>query len=105
MQLTNYNKWHFFLLVLSLVPILIWAAVKATLDNVKCWIVDESWYFWIIDSSRYAMLGVNLLLLLDIIRVLVWKLKKSSTLQHIKYYYVSVKGHMSLKQVILKAFL
>lgn len=56
--------------VLSLGPILAWAGVKSAQDDRYCWIVDDSgWRQWIIDGSRYAILGINVLFLLDILRV------------------------------------
>ncbi|GLV31159.1 Pigment-dispersing factor receptor [Carabus blaptoides fortunei] len=70
--------------VLTLGPTLIWAIFKALYNNFDCWIRDELGHQWILDGSRYLMLGVNVILLLDIIRVLVWKLKRNNGTQHAK---------------------
>lgn len=95
---------HICISVLTLVPALIWALFKALYNNSDCWIRDEFGHQWILDGSRYLMLGVNVILLLDIIRVLLWKLKRNDGTQHTKYYYVSIKGIKSYRHVLFRTF-
>lgn len=49
-----------------------------------CWMVDDTNDQWIIDGFRIAILVINFLLLLDIIRVMVMKLKRGSVSQQVK---------------------
>ncbi|KAF4520311.1 hypothetical protein B566_EDAN004371 [Ephemera danica] len=64
--------------VTCLLFVLVWAIVMATTENdVFCWTVDwnELGTHWINDSLRIALLLINLVLLLDIIRVLLTRLR------------------------------
>lgn len=47
--------------------------------------VEDSGYQWIVDGFRIAVLAINTLLLLDIIRVLLMKLRQHTTANHAKY--------------------
>lgn len=71
--------------VLSLTPTLIWAIFKGIYNNEYCWMVEKYGYQWIVDGFRIAVLVINTLLLLDIIRVLLMKLKQHTTTSHAKY--------------------
>ncbi|KAK4883297.1 hypothetical protein RN001_006616 [Aquatica leii] len=78
--------------VLSLLPTTIWAIVVAINANDHCWVVDTSWYQWIPDGFRIAILCLNVLLLLDIIKALCKKLSKNVTAQETKYNYILING-------------
>ncbi|XP_047096887.1 calcitonin gene-related peptide type 1 receptor-like [Schistocerca piceifrons] len=56
------------------VPVLAWAISRAVVDDTDCWVVDSSLQ-WINDGPRIALLSVNTILLIDIIRVLLTKLR------------------------------
>lgn len=73
--------------MLSLTPALVWAGVKATQYDVYCWIVDDSWRQWIIDGSRYVLLGANTIFLIDILRVILWKVRDAvaNSSQHTRF--------------------
>nr|AKC34089.1 parathyroid hormone receptor-like protein bf98B [Branchiostoma floridae] len=59
--------------VLFVIP---WAVVRAKLADEKCWDdVDEFGYIWIYKSFIVATIGINFLLFVNIIRVLVKKLR------------------------------
>lgn len=45
-------------------------------DAGKCWVSDIAGYQWVTDGYKYACLGINVVLLLDIIRVLFMKYRK-----------------------------
>ncbi|XP_063909307.1 calcitonin gene-related peptide type 1 receptor-like [Zophobas morio] len=70
--------------VLSFLPSLIWAIVRNDHGAKDCWMVDDTNDQWIIDGFRIAILVINFLLLLDIIRVMVMKLKRGSVSQQVK---------------------
>ncbi|KAF5281478.1 hypothetical protein FQA39_LY17771 [Lamprigera yunnana] len=78
--------------VLSFVPSTVWAIVIAFNANYYCWVVDTAWYHWITDGYRIAILSINVILLLDIIRVLCSKLRKNATARETKYCYTLIKG-------------
>ncbi|XP_022919278.2 calcitonin gene-related peptide type 1 receptor-like isoform X1 [Onthophagus taurus] len=69
---SNLKMYWLYLGVLgvSLIPSLCWAIVSSIFNNQTCWMVDENGYQWITDGFKYFILAINLLLLLDIIRVL-----------------------------------
>lgn len=63
------------------IPITVaWVVTMVHVQSVKCWF---PYYFqpfyWIIETPRVAVIAVNLLFLLNIIRVLITKLQKSQT--------------------------
>lgn len=70
---------------LSAIPTLVWAIFKGLYNNEYCWMVEDSGYQWIVDGFRIAVLALNTLLLLDILRVLFVKLKQHTTASHAKY--------------------
>lgn len=55
-------------------PVLAWAISRAVVDDTDCWVVDSGLQ-WINDGPRIALLSVNTILLMDIIRVLLTKLR------------------------------
>ncbi|XP_018318535.1 calcitonin receptor-like isoform X2 [Agrilus planipennis] len=66
-------------IVSSFLPSIVWAIVRATLYDTSCWMSDTRGYSWIGDSFRMAVLVINFLLLLDICRVLLVKLRRNNT--------------------------
>ncbi|RZC36468.1 corticotropin-releasing factor receptor 2, partial [Asbolus verrucosus] len=70
--------------VLSFLPSLIWATARGLNEGTDCWMVDNTKDQWIPDGFRIAILAVNFIFLLDIIRVMTLKLKHSNTSQQAK---------------------
>ncbi|XP_046393838.1 corticotropin-releasing factor receptor 1-like isoform X2 [Ischnura elegans] len=66
---------------LTFAPAIAWAAVMATLQDSNCWSVDTdgSGYQWINDAPRIAMIAINTVLLVDIARVMLTKLRTSKS--------------------------
>ncbi|XP_024082616.1 PDF receptor isoform X2 [Cimex lectularius] len=57
-----------------------WAAISASQMKTKCWWgYNFTIYFWILEGPRVAVILLNFLFLLNIIRVLVVKLRQSRT--------------------------
>lgn len=77
-------------LVLSITPTLIWAIIKGANNDQYCWTVETGGYQWISDGFRIAVLAINMLLLLDIIRILLLKLKQHTTTNHAKYLHPNI---------------
>ncbi|KAK5650099.1 hypothetical protein RI129_001128 [Pyrocoelia pectoralis] len=71
-------------LVLSFLPTTVWAIIVAIQNNQLCWVADSDWHQWIPDGFRIAILSTNMLLLADIIRVLLMKLRRNVNPQHTK---------------------
>jgi hypothetical protein len=67
--------------VLTFLPSLIWATARATAGGANCWMVDDSQDQWIPDGFRIAILAINFIFLIDIIRVMALKLKRGKTSQ------------------------
>lgn len=65
--------------VLTFLPSLIWAICLGALEAQSCWMVDIHGFQWIVDSFRITILAINIILLLDIVRVMLLKLKRKST--------------------------
>ncbi|KAJ8911669.1 hypothetical protein NQ315_014028 [Exocentrus adspersus] len=70
--------------VLTLIPSLTWAIAKGASQGDNCWMVDSDGYQWINDGFRIAVLSVNTFLLLDIIRVMLLKMKHGNTSRQTK---------------------
>lgn len=85
--------------VLSVSPSLAWAIAKSQLNDRYCWMVDDDGEQWIVDGMRIAVLVINTCLLLDIIRVLLMKLRKNTTTDHAKYTYILINGHTFEKYI------
>lgn len=73
-----YVKVYYFS-ALTFVPSLIWATSLAAVEAKSCWMVDLNGLQWIVDSFRIVILVINIVLLLDIVRVMLLKLKRKST--------------------------
>ncbi|KAF5303503.1 hypothetical protein FQR65_LT08202 [Abscondita terminalis] len=80
----NIYLLHTITIVLSFLPTTIWAILMAVNLNNNCWTVDTSWYHWITDAFRIGVLCLNVLLLLNIVRVLLKKLKRNVTAKETK---------------------
>ncbi|XP_018563449.1 calcitonin gene-related peptide type 1 receptor-like isoform X2 [Anoplophora glabripennis] len=70
--------------VLTLVPSMAWAITKGASHGDNCWMVDTNGYQWINDGFRIAVLAVNTFLLLDIIRIMLLKMKHGNTTRQTK---------------------
>lgn len=70
----------------------------------NCWMADSSWYQWIPDGFRIAILAINIILLLDIIRALLCKLRKNISAQHTKYTYILISNGMSYDSILRRAY-
>lgn len=69
---------------LTLIPSIIWASVVATNDRDSCWVVDTNGEQWALDSFRVVILIINTILLLDIIRIMLSKMKQGGTTRQTK---------------------
>lgn len=58
---------------------LCWAIAMAAKKAENCWMVNMDGLQWTLDGFRIAVLMVNTILLADIIRVMILKLKHGST--------------------------
>lgn len=73
-------------LVVTFLPSLIWAILRTVHNGTDCWMVDDSAVDqWIPDGFRITILVINFLLLFDIIRVMVLKLRRGNTTQQTRY--------------------
>ncbi|CAH2071311.1 unnamed protein product, partial [Iphiclides podalirius] len=64
--------------VIAIVPALVWAIVMGLLNDHSCWIVYTVDHIqWILDAPRIAILLINSVLFIDILRVLLTKLRNS----------------------------
>lgn len=79
--------------VLTLIPSLTWAIAKGVAQGDNCWMVDTNGYQWINDGFRIGVLAVNTFLLLDIIRVMLLKMKHGNTSRQTKYIYLNQIGN------------
>ncbi|XP_030754630.1 calcitonin gene-related peptide type 1 receptor-like [Sitophilus oryzae] len=70
--------------VLTFLPSIIWASILISLQATDCWAVDKNGAQWSVDSFRIAILSINTVLLLDIIRVMISKMKQGSTTRQTK---------------------
>ncbi|KAK9721464.1 GDSL-like Lipase/Acylhydrolase [Popillia japonica] len=64
------NSYHILSIFLSLIPIIPWAILMGTNQIENCWLVDKHGFHWINDAYKYGVLVGNLILLLDIMRVI-----------------------------------
>ncbi|KAG8223197.1 hypothetical protein J437_LFUL000363 [Ladona fulva] len=67
--------------VVVLVPAISWAIVMGCLHDTDCWYLDadDTGFQWINDAPRLTMLLINTLLLADIVRVLITRLRTVTT--------------------------
>ncbi|KAG5869273.1 hypothetical protein JTB14_000319 [Gonioctena quinquepunctata] len=61
-----------------------WAIAMAFKEAENCWMVDADGLQWILDGFRIAILLINSILLMDIIRVMLLKLKQGGTTRQTK---------------------
>nr|CAD7202965.1 unnamed protein product [Timema douglasi] len=61
--------------VVTIFPVVAWIILRATKEDTDCWSTDDNGYQWINDGTRITLLAINTLLMADIIRVLLTKLK------------------------------
>ncbi|KAJ8962094.1 hypothetical protein NQ318_018048, partial [Aromia moschata] len=79
--------------VLTFLPTLIWSISMGVTNSDNCWMVDSDGFQWINDGFRITILAINTLLLLDIIRVMLMKMKHGSTTRQTKYIYLYQIGY------------
>ncbi|GFT69383.1 secretin receptor [Nephila pilipes] len=73
---------------LPLFFIIPWIIVKATLEDVLCWTVNENQtYFWITRGPITASIVLNLVFFINITRVLFLKMFSSQAIQSRRYRY------------------
>lgn len=70
--------------VLTLLPSIIWVSVVASHHRESCWMVDTNGEQWSVDSFRVVILVINTLLLMDIIRVMLFKMKQKGPTKQTK---------------------
>ncbi|XP_077979015.1 PDF receptor-like [Glandiceps talaboti] len=76
----NFKLYHFVGWILPIVPILSWAVTMHYKSTTQCWFgYAHSPYYWIIEAPRLLILIINLGFLINIIRILVTKLRESNT--------------------------
>nr|XP_045613298.1 PDF receptor-like [Procambarus clarkii] len=57
-----------------------WAAVMALWKNMDCWWgYSFTPYYWILEGPRFTVIGANLLFLMNIMRILISKLREASS--------------------------
>ncbi|XP_044258670.1 corticotropin-releasing factor receptor 2-like [Tribolium madens] len=75
---------YFLFFVLSCLPSLIWALLRSLHHGEYCWVIDNTGDQWVTDGFRLTILTINFLLLMDILRVMILKLKHNSVSQQTK---------------------
>ncbi|KAH1022500.1 hypothetical protein HUJ04_011893 [Dendroctonus ponderosae] len=70
--------------VLTFLPSIIWASIVAANERTSCWMVDTNGEQWSVDSFRMVILFINTVLLLDIVRVMISKMKQGGTTRQTK---------------------
>ncbi|XP_050302199.1 corticotropin-releasing factor receptor 2-like isoform X2 [Anthonomus grandis grandis] len=70
--------------VLTFLPSIIWASIVAANERTSCWMVDTNGEQWSVDSFRVAILSINTVLLLDIIRIMISKMKQGGPTRQTK---------------------
>ncbi|XP_060524517.1 corticotropin-releasing factor receptor 2-like isoform X2 [Cylas formicarius] len=80
------RRLHLYLvvLILTLVPSIIWATIVGINGRVDCWMVDRHNEQWAVDGLRIVILLINSGLLLDIIRVMISKMKQGGPTRQTK---------------------
>ncbi|GJQ87240.1 hypothetical protein Trydic_g8469 [Trypoxylus dichotomus] len=61
----------------TLVPSLAWAIAMGIGEMENCWVIDTIGFHWITDVYKFAVLIANLILLLDIVRVICFQRSSS----------------------------
>lgn len=80
----------------------LWAALRATLDDAHCWTVNNvPWIFWLCIKAPVAISNlINFFFFLNVVRVLVLKLKSSVSPESMKYRSVQLKLSVGLSKWI-----
>ncbi|XP_076250715.1 corticotropin-releasing factor receptor 2-like isoform X1 [Rhynchophorus ferrugineus] len=78
--------WILYIVVaaLTFIPSIIWAGIMVNFEATDCWAVDRNGAQWSVDSFRIVILLINTFLLLDIIKVMVSKMKQGGTTRQTK---------------------
>ncbi|KAM3967358.1 neuropeptide receptor B3 [Aphomia sociella] len=64
--------------VIAIVPVIAWAVVMGIHDDHSCWLIYTIGYIqWILDAPRVAILLINTILFVDVMRVLLTKVRNS----------------------------
>ncbi|XP_063619290.1 uncharacterized protein LOC134792080 isoform X2 [Cydia splendana] len=64
--------------VIAIVPVIAWSIVMGLLDDHSCWVVyTVNNIQWILDAPRLAVLLINTALFVDVLRVLLTKIRNS----------------------------
>lgn len=64
--------------VIAIVPVIAWSIVMGLLDDHSCWVVYTVNHIqWILDTPRLAVLLINTALFIDVLRVLLTKIRNS----------------------------
>ncbi|XP_077979031.1 PDF receptor-like isoform X2 [Glandiceps talaboti] len=78
----NFKLYYVIGWVVALIPVTAWAIVThyTSEQQAECWLgYVFSPYYWIIEGPRNALLFVNLIFLINIVRVLITKMRESNT--------------------------
>lgn len=70
--------------------VVVWAGLKASLDDTHCWTVNTvPWIFWLCIRAPVAISNlINFFFFLNVVRVLVLKLRSSISAESMKYRWV-----------------
>ncbi|XP_069970705.1 PDF receptor-like [Penaeus vannamei] len=76
----NYSAYYFIGWGIPVFMTASWAAVMSLWMNVDCWLgYSLTPYYWILEGPRFTVIGANLLFLLNIMRILISKLREASS--------------------------
>ncbi|XP_077978955.1 PDF receptor-like [Glandiceps talaboti] len=76
----NYTFYFIIGWVVALFPVTGWAVAMHYTNDEQCWLgYVFSPYYWIIEGPRNILLFVNLIFLINIVRVLITKMRESNT--------------------------
>ncbi|XP_070566506.1 PDF receptor-like isoform X2 [Ptychodera flava] len=79
-QKPNFKLYHFIGWVVPIIPVTAWAITMHYKTSQLCWFgAVHLPYYWIIEAPRLLILFINLAFLINIIRILVTKLRESNT--------------------------
>ncbi|XP_077861974.1 PDF receptor-like [Saccoglossus kowalevskii] len=79
-QKPNFKLYYFIGWILPLFPVTAWAITMKFTTEQACWFgYVKSPYYWIVEIPRNLILLINLGFLINIIRILVTKLRESNT--------------------------
>ncbi|XP_047486299.1 PDF receptor-like [Penaeus chinensis] len=76
----NYSAYYFIGWGIPVFMTASWAVVMSLWMNVDCWLgYSLTPYYWILEGPRFTVIGANLLFLLNIMRILISKLREASS--------------------------